>query len=297
MIESFDGHTVEVGFEIIVVHITCNTTDTRYRVLVDMSEVVRTTKPTGDMLDVQVSYQGDILEQTLDLVCPKDIDCENLSGDLQRLEPGLYSAPGLANQGLLVARQNAAMAIFPLVYDEFGTSEWLFTGNRMVEDSFFTEVLRLTGGDCFGCEPTDTLPEVMAIGHLSVLADSPSVLQVKFNDGLFMAYQSLVFGYTTYQVGPSSEQTLIDLEGRWGLSENRGTDPPLGDLTEFLPGAFDIRFESLAIADGGMSTFSQVSYLVMSVTGEPLGQLVCKGQTGFDGSSNVCEFIDSTDAA
>ena len=35
----------------------------------------------------------------------------------------------------------------------------------------------------------------------------------------------------------------------------------------------------------------------MRVTGETLGQLVCKGQTGFDGSTNVCEFIDSTDSA
>ena len=42
VIESFDGQVVEIDFEIIVVHITCNTIDTEYRVLVDMSEVVVT---------------------------------------------------------------------------------------------------------------------------------------------------------------------------------------------------------------------------------------------------------------
>jgi len=297
VVESFDGHTVEIGFEIIVVHITCNTSDTSYRALVDMSEVIRTSKPLGDLLDVQVSFQGDTLEQTLELVCPEDRDCTSLPGNQQRPEPGLYFTPGLAKQGLLVARQNAATAIFPLVYDESGKSEWLFTGNRMVEDSFFAEILRLNGGDCFGCEPTDTKPEMTPIGHLSVLVDRPGVLQVKVNDGLFTAYQSLVFGYNTFQVGPAGEQTLIDLEGRWGISENRGTNPPLGDLTEFFPGAFDIEFENIVPVDNAVPFVGQVSYLVTTLTGETLGQLVCKGQTGFDGSTNVCEFIDPTDAA
>jgi len=297
VVESFDGHTVEIGFEIIVVHITCNDSDTDYRVLVDMSDVVRTSKPQGDMLDVRVSFQGATLEQTLELVCPQDRDCPGHSGSQQRPEPGLYFAPGLANQGLLVARQNAATAIFPLVYDESGRSEWLFAGNRMVEDSFFTEVLSLSGGDCFGCEPTDTKPEMTAIGHLSVLVDSPSVLQVKVNDGPFTAYQSLVFGYNTFQVGPASEQTLIDLEGRWGISENRGTDPPLGDLTEFFPGAFNIELDDIVPIDNETPPVGQVNYLVTTLTGETLGQLICKGQTGFDGTTNVCEFIDPTDAA
>ena len=297
VIESFDGHAVEIGFEIIVVHVTCNASDTRYRALVDMSEVVRTSKPLGDMLDVRVSFGENILEQALELVCPQDWDCASLSGNQQRPEPGLYSSPGLANQGLLVARQNGAMAIFPLVYDESGRSEWLFTGNRMLEDSFFTEVLRFSGGDCFGCEPTVTKPEMTAIGHLSVLVDRPGVLQVKVNDGLFTAYQRLVFGYHAFQVGPASEQTLIDLEGRWGISENHGTNPPLGDLTEFFPGAFDIKFEGSSVpTDNVIPPVGQVSYLVTTLTGETLGQLVCKGQTGFDGTTNVCEFIDPTDA-
>ena len=233
----------------------------------------------------------------MELVCPEGGDCASISGDQERADPGLYYAPGLSNQGLLVARQNAAMAIFPLVYDESGRSEWLFSGNLMVEDSFFAEILRFSGGDCLGCEPTGTTPDMTPIGYLSVLADRPGVLQVKVNDGLFSEYQSLVFGYLTFQVGPAGEQTLIDLEGRWGISENRGTDPPLGDLTEFFPGAFDIELENFVSYDNEIPRAAQVSYLVNTPTGETLGQLVCKGQTAIDGITSVCEFIDPTDVA
>ena len=297
VVESFDGHIVEIGFEIIIVHITCNNTDTNYRVLVDMSEVVRTTKPLGDMLDVLVGFQGETLEQTVDLVCPEDRDCESLAGDQQRPEPGLYYAPGLASQGLLLARQNAAMAIYPLAYDESGKNQWLFTGNHMVENSFFTELIIFSGGDCFGCEPTGVKPEMTTIGYLSVLVDRPGVLQVKVNDGLFTEYPGLVFGYKIFQVGEAGRQNLVDLEGRWGISENRGTNPPLGDLTEFFPGAFDIVLEDVIPADNEIPRAGQVSYLVSTPTGETLGQLVCKGQTGFDSTINTCEFIDPTDAA
>jgi len=109
--------------------------------------------------------------------------------------------------------------------------------------------------------------------------------------------QGLVFGYKTFQVGSAGEQTLVDIEGRWGISENRGTNPPLGDLTEFFPGAFDIEFEHFTSADKEMPRAGQVSYLVSTPTGATLGQLVCRGQTGVDPTINVCEFIDPTDAA
>jgi len=297
VVESWDGQTVEIGFEIIVVHITCNTVDTPYRVLVDMSESVRKTEPTGDQLNILADFVGETMEETVDLVCPQGENCDNLSGEQQQPEPGLYYAPDLANQGLLLARQNAAMAIYPLVYDKGGSSQWLFTGNRMVEDSFFAEVIRFSGGDCFGCEPTGTEPEMTPIGYLSVLADRPGVLQVKVDDGLFTEYQSLVFGYKIFSVGPSGEQSLIDVEGRWGISENHGTDPPLGDLTQFLPGAFDLELEDIVTADSGIQRSGQVSYLLNTPTGETLGQLICKGQTATDGITPVCEFIDPTDAA
>jgi hypothetical protein len=296
VVESWDGQTVEIEFEIIVVHITCNTVDTTYRVLVDMSEAVRKTAPQGDELNVLASFDGEPLDETVDLVCPQGMDCENLAGEQQKPEPGLYYAPDLANQGLLLARQNTAMAIYPLVYDEDGSSQWLFTGNQMVEDSFFTELISYSGGDCFGCDPTGAEPDMTVVGYLSVLVDGPGLLQVKINDGLFVPYPALVYGYRTFQVGEASQQTLVDLQGRWGISENQGTDPPLGDLTEFFPGAFDIVFES-HLATDSIPPIGQVNYLVNTPTGESLGQLLCKGQTSVDGSSNICEFIDPTDAA
>jgi hypothetical protein len=297
VVESWDGQTVKIGFEIIVVHVTCNDRDTGYRSLVDMSEAIRTTKPLGDMLDVHVSFQGENWEQTLGLVCPAGGDCSRITIYQQGVDPGLYYAPGLMNQGLLVARQNAATAIYPLVYDESGRSEWLFAGNSMTEDSFFSEILAFSGGDCFDCEPTGATPDMTPIGYLTVLADRPGVLQVKVNDGLFSEYSSLVYGYRTFAVGPAGEQTLIDLEGRWGISENHGTNPPLGDLTEFLPGAFDIQLEYIVTASNEAQQDGQVSYLVSTPTGETLGQLVCKGQTASDGITTLCEFIDPTDAA
>ena len=123
------------------------------------------------------------------------------------------------------------------------------------------------------------------------------MLQVKINDGLFVEYRVLTFGYRTFQLGPGGEQTLVDLEGRWGISENRGTNPPLGDLTEFFPGAFDIALDDFASIDEEPPTAGQVTYVVKTATGDVLGQLVCKGQTGLDDVTNVCEFIDPTDAA
>jgi hypothetical protein len=297
VVESFDGRAVEIDFEIIIVHITCNSIGTGYRVLVDMSEVVRTTKPIGDLLAIQVSFQGSILEQTLELTCPDEDVCTSFPGDQQRPEEGLYNDPGLLKQGLLVARQKGAMGIFPLVYDEFGRSEWVFGGTHMVEDTFFTDILRPSGGDCFGCEPTGNEPELTNIGNLSVLVDRPGVLRVKINDGLFTEYHSSVYGYRTFKVSPTGAQTLIDIEGRWGISENRGTNPPLGDLTEFFPGAFDIVLEDIVTANSEILPDGQVSYLVSTLTGGTLGQLVCKGQTDLNGATNVCEFIDPTDAA
>lgn len=297
VVRSFDGSTVQIEFEIIVVHITCNSIDTGYRVLVDMSEVIRTTKPTVDLLNIQVSFQGSVLEQTLELNCPDNVVCTSFWGNQPRPEEGLYSNPGLLKQGLLVARQRGAMGIFPLVYDEFGKSEWVFSGTHMVEDTFFADILRPSGGDCLGCEDTGNEPELTKVGYLSVLVDRPGTLQVKIDDGMFTEYHRSVYGYRLFKVGSAGAQTFIDLEGRWGISENQGTDIPLGDLTEFFPGAFDIVLENIVTADSEVLPGGQVSYLVSTLTGGTLGQLVCKGQTALDGVTNVCEFIDPTDAA
>ena len=296
VLQAFDGRTVEIGFEMIVQHITCNDADTEYRVLVDMSQAVKTTKPAGNELEVVTRFGGDSLEETLDLVCPDEGGCETIAENRQRPEEGLYQAPGLAKQGLLLARQANAMAIYPLVYDKAGNSQWLFTGKQMVENTFFTDLLSFSGGSCYGCEPSGETPEMRAVGYLTVLADRPGTLQVKLNDGMFATYSAVVFGYRIYRVGPAGASTLVDLQGRWGISENRGTTPPLGDLTAFLPGAFDIVLDEYVTADG-QPAGGQAYYTVASLDGESLGQLLCKGETAAGSGLNVCEFIDPTDAA
>jgi len=296
-VESWDGHTVQITFDIVVVHITCNDRDTPYRSLVDMSEALRKTSASSDSLEVQVNFDGASLEQTVDLVCPPGTDCSGAEPEGAAVESGLYYAGDHLKQGLLATRQGAAMAIYPLVYDAEGDSTWLFTGNLMTEDTFFAEMLAFSGGDCFGCEPSGAAPEMTSIGHLSVLADQPGVLQVKVNVGPFTEYRNVVFGYETLAVGPAGEHTLVDLAGRWGISENHGTDPPLGDLTELLPAVFNLELEEIVTANPGLQQDGQVSYLVTGPTDEPIGQLLCKGQTASDGVTALCEFIDPTDAA
>ena len=192
VVAAWDGQAVKIEFEIIVVHVTCNEADTPYRVLVDMSEAVRTLEPMGDTLDLQVDYQGATWEQSIPLACPPGDDCTVDKAVSQGPDPGLYQAPGLQNQGLLVARQNDATAVYPLVYDESGLSRWVFAGNLMQEDAFFAEILQFSGGDCLGCEPTGAMPDMTRVGYLTVLADRPGVLQVKVNDGLFTEYRSVV---------------------------------------------------------------------------------------------------------
>jgi hypothetical protein len=290
VLESYDGLSAEIGFETVVEHITCNDTETPYRVLFDMSEAIAAGQPLEDKLEITVNFGGAKLEKTIHLTCPEDADCNAMLSNRQLAEPGLYFSAGLAKQGLLVARQNEAMAIYPLVYDANGSNEWLFTGTVMKEDTFFTDLLRFSGGDCFGCEPTDATPKMSEAGKLSVLVDRPGLLQVKFNDGPFTAYESLVYGYRTFQVGSTDKKALVDLSGRWAISEN------LGELTDFFPGAFDVEYEKPAAAGDRVTSTGQASFLVSTLNGQFLGQLVCKGQTTDDGS-DVCQFIDPTDAA
>lgn len=293
VVEAWDGERLVLGFETIVVHITCNDVDTAYRALWDLYAEVAATPPASATLQLEVHYDGALLATELALDCAGE-GCLAPAAAVAP-EPGLYEAPGLARQGLLLARQGEAMAVYPLAYDAAGRNQWLFSGGHLAGDVLFTELLRLEGGDCFGCEPSGAQPVLEPAGRLAVLADGPGRLQVKADDGPFRAYHRTVYGYALLPVGPGGERTLVDLAGRWGLAENRGTDPPLGDLTRLIPAAFDIRHEKLP--DGAVPPAGQVGYEVLALTGEVLGQLVCAGATDAGGLAPVCEFIDPTDAA
>jgi hypothetical protein len=296
VINAFDGHTVEIEFEIIVVHVTCNDTETAYRSLVDMSEAVRATPSLGDVLELRVDFQDTELRQSLDLVCPAGETCALDDGGLLP-ERGLYVTAGRAHEGLLVARQNDVTAIYPLVYDDTGRAEWLFSAGHVAEDTFFADLTRWTGGDCFDCEPTDSNPDMTDVGFLSVLIERPGVMQVKVNDRPFTEYEKVVYGYEVIRIGDDVRTPLADLQGRWALSENHGTDPPLGDLSNFLPPAFDLVAEKFAIGDGPEDGSGQAIYRVTGITGEELAQLVCREAADGEYSTPVCEYIDPTDQA
>lgn len=296
VVRAFDENSVTIVFEIVVEHVTCNQTPTPYRALVDLSELVRTGIAFGDTLDVAVEFGEATLQQTVPLVCSQS-PCPDQAIAHQKFVPGLYRSPELDKEGILLARQNTGMAVIPLSYDESGNSEWLIAGGHMTRDSFFGEILRASGGECFACEPTGALPQLESLGFLSVLVDGPDLLQVKLNDGPFMRYEALVYGYGGFRVGPNGERLLVDIGGRWGISENRGDALPVGDLTDYLPGAFDVVVEDIVTADPQIQQDGQVRYLVSSPVGETLGQLVCKGQTSANHGANICEYIDPTDAA
>lgn len=296
VIRAYDGDSVLIEFDIIVVHVTCNQVTTPYRVLVDMSDVIGTVAGQFTNLEITVRFGGYELNETVTLGCGLDMPCPEPPVEDVWPEEGVFRDVGLQKQGLHLTRQNQWLAAFPLIYDEQGETEWLIAAGEIVQDVFFGDLFAVTGGQCLDCPPPDHPPQEYVAGKMTLLMDSEGTIQARVNDGLFSEYKSFVFGYRTFRVGQAGEQTLIDLEGRWGVSENRGTNPPLGDLTVFFPGSFDIVLEEIITVGDPILPGGQISYLVFTPTGEALGQLVCRGQTASSGN-NICEFIDPTDAA
>lgn len=295
VIRSFDGYTVEIEFEIIVVHVTCNEAVTTYRSLVDMSGILNTTRPLGQKLRVRVDFDGSILDQSFDLSCPEGDNCSE-SETMQILpEKGLYTTPERATEGLLVARQNQTAVLYPLVYDETGNAVWLFSAAPFVEGTFFARLTRWYGGDCFDCEPTGSGAQPNEIGTISVFAERPDTIWVKLGDRPFSEYYKLVYGYEVFD--RDGGRPLIDLQGRWALSENFGTDPPLGDLSEILPSTFELALQYTTETDGNSAGPASVVYQVTSITGQELGQLVCELGSPPTGYLSGCELIDHTDQA
>ncbi len=238
VIRDYTGDTALIEFETIVEHVTCNDVVTPYRVLIDMSDV--TDSVTGAFIDIEVSLRFDGTEFTklLTLVCI----CSPVPvGPQINPEAGLYHSDGLEKQGLLLARQNQRMAAYPLIYDESGSSEWVFGPGGIVEDVFFSTLYELTGGQCLGCPPPDEQPELNEVGKLTLLMDSQGLVQMKVNDGLFMTYEQSEFGYGGVNIGGNPNVRIPDLSGRWAFVDSDiepylGTPPP----TSILPLVFDV---------------------------------------------------------
>lgn len=111
VVSEYTGDSALIEFETIVEHVTCNDVVTPYRVLVDMSDVVDSV--VGEFFDINiiVRFGASEFKREVHLVCllcdppppPRDI----------KPEAGLYHSIGLEKQGLLLARQNQRMAVYP----------------------------------------------------------------------------------------------------------------------------------------------------------------------------------------
>ena len=281
VISEYTGDSVLIEFETIVEHVTCNDVVTPYRVLVDMSDVIDTVEGQFPSILITVRFGGAELEHLLDKHClmcdppppPRDI----------KPEAGLYESDGLEKQGLLLARQNQRMGVYPLIYDESGSSEWLFGGGGIVEDVYFADLYELTGGQCLGCLPPDEPTEMTKVGKLSMLIDSEGVTQVKVNDGLFETYEQSEFGYGEFVIVDFDENTvnsIPNLSGRWAFSGNNShlwsetTPPP----TSTLPLVFDIALRSIVNPPLPVITPpppESIFYAVLNIEGEIVAEMDC----------------------
>ena len=282
VISEYTGYSVLIEFEIITEHINCNDVLTPYRVLVDMSDVVDDVPGEFLSIDVTIRFGGDEYMERVFKGCPlcspppppRDV----------KPEAGLYYSNGLEKQGLLIARQNQRMGVYPLIYDESGSSEWVLGPGGIVEDVFFAELYESTGGQCLGCPPPDEPPQMGVVGKISMLMDSEDLIQVKVNDGLFTTYQPSVFGYGEFTVmglDDSGAYTIPDLSGRWAFSDNESvftqtTPPP----TAILPLVFDIELKTPDPNEPPppVITFPPAQYVLFSVldiAGEPVAELRC----------------------
>ena len=286
VIRDYTGDTALIEFETIVEHVTCNDVVTPYRVLIDMSDV--TDSVTGAFFEIEVLLRFDGTEFTklLTLICI----CSPVPvGPQINPEAGLYDSVGLEKQGLLLARQNQRMAVYPLIYDDSGSSEWLIGPGGIDEDVFFSELFELTGGQCLGCPPPDEPPELNEVGKLTLLMDSQGLVQMKINDGLFITYEQSEFGYGGFEILDADGETLVrvpDLSGRWAFSDdesdfNETTPPP----TSVLPLVFDVTLRS-NVTDPPPPTIgtpppvtgprSNVFYSILNMDGEQVAQMLCE---------------------
>ena len=75
VIQAYDGNSVVIEFEIIIVHVTCNDVATPYRVLVDMSDVVGTVAGSFPDLQITVRFGGAEFSDVVALDCGPVIPC------------------------------------------------------------------------------------------------------------------------------------------------------------------------------------------------------------------------------
>ena len=282
VISEYTGDSVLIEFEIITERVNCNDVLTPYRVLVDMGDVVDDVAGEFPSIDVTIRFGGDEHMERVFQGCPL---CSPVPPPRDvKPESGIYYSNGLEKQGLLIARQNQRMGVYPLIYDEAGSSEWVLGPGGIVEDVFFAELYESTGGQCLGCPPPDDPPQMGVVGKISMLMDSEDLIQVKINDGLFTTYEPSEFGYGEFTVmglEDGGAYTIPDLSGRWAFSDDESvfsqtTPPP----TAILPLVFDVGLKTVDPDDPPPPVITPpptqyAQFSVFDITGEPVAELRC----------------------
>ena len=269
-VSKYDGESVVIEFDIVVVHVTCNDTPTDYRVLVDMSDVIDTVPGEFDTVRVIMKFGGDRFAQTLWLNCNNTRVCIMDPG--VHPDSGLYSAPSLEKQGVLLYRQAESLTVYPLVYDLTGESEWMIAGGRLTNDSFFAELFSFNDGACPDCDPLPDAPHSNQTGRISMLFDATDRVQIKINDGQFAEYRPFVFGYAPV-ISSENLQSMIDLSGRWAMSNLNGQSMqyPTTFINSVIPQVFDLTRSS-----DDKIVESPVTYMLVSLEGQEMGELSCE---------------------
>ena len=269
VISSHDAGSVAITFEIIVEHVTCNAISTPFRVLVDMSSLAGTF--TAPALHVDVEFGSSQGSWTVGLRCNPVVNEALCPGGRVRRthvlpDAGLYFVPGMDRQGLLLARQNRSVAAYPLVYDDSGHAEWLYSGGVYVGDAYFGGLYKFSGGQCPGCPPPAAPVEMVPVGGLTMLFDSPHQVQVKFNDQPFVEYRPLSFGYGIVAQDDGGDG-LVNLSGKWAVSWQL----PAGDsVFQVVPQVFAVTQISSDDARPGTAT-----YVAVDLLGAEVAEISC----------------------
>ena len=290
VVKSWDGESLVIEIEIVVIHVTCNEVPTPYRVLVDLSEAVLDLPPADNDVHITVRY-GDAELSTQRLLSCALCDPPEPPVPATLPDPGLYYTEALDKQGLILARQRDWLAAYPLTYDAAGSSEWLFAVGRVHEDTFFGRLYELSGGQCLGCPPPDGEPQLDAIGRLTLLADTKGLVQMKVDDGPFIPYSLLDFGFGAVKLGNA---WVADLAGRWALANS---DPgTLGASTapvDALPGVVNIERVGVVIPDPPREdTPPHVDYRLLDLHGQAVTTLRCMWADGMQCSMPIPGFGD-----
>ena len=235
VITHFDGESLEIDFVVDQCPPTLSV-PYQYRVLVDISPAFEGDESYDTRLDVTLRFGDNVLEETILLRC---FLCDP-PPPAQRVfpEPGLYQAFGHEKQGLLLARQDERLAVYPLVYDEEGASEWLFAGGGIDGNAYFAPLYQASGGQCLGCPPPIEPPNLEPIGAVTMVFDSQGIVQMQIDDGPFVEYRQSDFGRAIRGAN------LPDLAGVWAILESEPATPPEGtaSLASVLPYVFELRY-------------------------------------------------------